>query len=159
MKWVYALAICCLASGCVNQRAEIAKYREILMADAPPEVPQLMPGEELTLLRALALANQDNENLMIRGEDFVQAMAEKDRAFGAFLPTISLNPSYTITHNPQAGATRTDANGVARPVGTSGGFKSAGRTLRRFELPVQGSSNLFNGFRDLATLKTAADCS
>jgi outer membrane protein len=153
--WVFAATLSCVVTGCVNQRAEISKYREILNADVPGPTPQLMPGEELTLYRALLLANQDNENLMIRGEDFVQAMAEKDRAFSAFLPTISMNPAYTITHNPNAGATVTGANGQARPVGTSGGFKSVGRTLRRFEVPVTGTGNLFRGFTDLATLEAS----
>src|SRR5436305_14521832 len=63
-----------LAGGCVNQRAEIAKYRLILDKDVSAPVPALMPNEELSLVRALLLANQDNENLMIRGEDFIQAM-------------------------------------------------------------------------------------
>lgn len=142
-------------SGCVNQRAEIAKYRDILNADVEGEVPELAHDEELTLVRALLLANQDNEQLMIRGEDFVQAMNDKDRAFSNFLPTITLAPSYTITHNPNAGATAVGSNGVARPVGTSGGFKTVGRTLRRFEVPVNGSGNLFRGFKDLATLEAA----
>jgi outer membrane protein TolC len=151
--WLVALALMFAAAGCVNQHREIAKYRSILNEGLPSNVPPLEPGEELTLDRALLLANQDNENLMIRGEDFIQAMNDKDRAFAQFLPTIGLAPSYTITHNPNAGQTSTSANGVARPVGTSGGFKSAGRTLRRFEVPVNGSGNLFHGFRDLEALE------
>ena len=92
---------------------------------------------------------------MIRGEDYVQALADKDRAFSNFLPTISLQPNYTITHNPQAGETQAGSNGVARPVGTSGGFKAVGRTLRRFEVPLTGSGNLFRGFRDVAQLRAS----
>jgi len=80
------LAVLCM-TGCVNQHAEIAKYRSILNADIEGEVPPLEPHEKLTMLRALLLANQDNENLMIRGEDFIQAMNDKDRAFSQFLPT------------------------------------------------------------------------
>jgi outer membrane protein TolC len=144
-----------VACGCVNQRLEVERYRRVLDEGAGGETPPLAPGEELTLLRALRLANQDNERLGIRGEDYVQAMAEKDRAFANFLPTISLQPNYTITHNPQAGETQTGANGVARPVGTSGGFKSVGRTLRRFEVPLTGSGNLFRGFRDVAQLRAS----
>jgi outer membrane protein len=140
-----------LLTGCVNQRAEIAKYRLILDKDVSAPVPALMPNEELSLVRALLLANQDNENLMIRGEDFVQAMSDKDRAFSNFLPTITLAPGYTIIDNSEVSTTST----VGRPSGTSGGFKTVGQTLRRFEAPVNGTMNLFRGFRDLAALDAA----
>ena len=153
LRWLAATALMFGAAGCVNQRAEIAKYRKFLNEGVPTNVPELTRGEELTLERAILLANQDNENLMIRGEDFIQAMNDKDRAFAQFLPTISLSPNYTITHNPNAGQTSTTSNGVARPVGTSGGFKAAGRTLRRFEVPAVGAGNLFHGFRDLQALE------
>jgi outer membrane protein TolC len=144
-----------VTSGCVNQRLEVERYRRILDDGAGGETAPLARGEELTLLRALRLANQDNERLAIRGEDYVQALADKDRAFSNFLPTISLQPNYTITHNPNAGAQQTGTDGVARPVGTSGGFKPVGRTLRRFEAPVTGSGNLFRGFRDVAQLRAS----
>jgi outer membrane protein len=141
------------AAGCaVDQRAEVAKYRSILDVDADGPVDRLDRDEPLTLMRALALANQDNERLAISGEDFVQAWAEKDRAFGAFLPTITLAPGYTITDNSAAS---NNANGLGRPVGTSGSFKAVGTTLRRFEAPVNGSVNLFRGFTDLASLEAA----
>jgi len=152
---VIAAVLLMLVGGCVNQKVEVDRYRRILDQDAGEPAPPLERGEELTLVRALRLANQDNERLAIRGEDYVQALADKDRAFSNFLPTISLQPNYTITHNPNAGATTTDANGVARPVGTSGGFKAVGRTLRRFEVPLVGSGNLFRGFRDVAQLRAS----
>ena len=152
--WLVALALALVAGGCVNQRKEIGHYREILDRGTGGPVPQLAPREELTLSRALLLANQDNENLMIRGEDYVQAMNDKDRAFAQFLPTISLQPNYTISHNPNAGQT-VQSGSTARPVGTSGGFKAVGRTLRRFEAPIVGTGNLFHGFRDLQSLEAA----
>jgi outer membrane protein len=152
---VVALVLFSSIAGCVDQKVEVGRYRRILDQDAGDPTPPLQRGEELTLLRALRLANQDNERLAIRGEDYVQSLVDKDRAFSNFLPTITLQPNYTITHNPNAGATQTDANGVARPVGTSGGFKAVGRTLRRFEVPVIGSGNLFRGFRDLAQLRAS----
>jgi len=138
--------------GCVDQRAEVNRYREVLDHDAP-FVEALKEGEPLLLSRALLLANQDNENLAIRGEDYVQAIAEKDRAFSTFLPTISLAPSYTIVDN--ADAPTTNADGTARAVGTSGGFKAVSNTLRRFEAPVNASMNLFRGFRDAASFEAA----
>lgn len=154
-RTLIAILLTVVASGCVNQRLEVDRYRRILDEGAGGHTDALERGEELTLLRALRLANQDNERLAIRGEDYIQAMADKDRAFSNFLPTISLQPNYTITHNPQAGETQTGSNGVARPVGTSGGFKAVGRTLRRFEVPLTGSGNLFRGFRDVAQLRAS----
>jgi outer membrane protein TolC len=153
--WLVGVALALAAGGCVNQRKEIAKYRAILDRGTGGPVPQLAPREELTLTRAVLLANQDNENLMIRGEDYVQAMNDKDRAFSQFLPTVSLQPNYTISHNPNAGQSSVTSTGTARPVGTSGGFKPVGRTLRRFEVPVMGSGNLFRGFRDVQALESA----
>lgn len=150
MGWVVT-ALLLVLGGCVNHRAEIAKYRDILDRDVSGPTAPLAPNEELTLVRALLLANQDNENLMISGEDFVQAWAQKDRAFAAFLPTITLAPSYTIVDNSQA-----DSNtATGRPVGTSGGFKPVAQTLRRFEAPVNGSGNLFHGFRDVQALESS----
>ena len=149
-------ALCALAAifliGCVNQRAEIAKYRNILNAEVTADVPPLERGEQLTMVHALLLANQDNENLMIRGEDFIQAMNDKDRAFSQFLPTISLQPNYTILDNSEAKST--SAGGTGQAIGTFGGFKPIGKTLRRFEAPVVASGNLFRGFRDVAALES-----
>lgn len=149
-------ALCAIAAilltGCVNQRAEIAKYRNILNADVTGEIPPLETGQRLTMLHALLLANQDNENLMIRGENFIQAMNDKDRAFAQFLPTISFGPNYTILDNSEAKSTA--AGGTSQAVGTFGGFKPIGKTLRRFEAPVVGAGNLFRGFRDVAALES-----
>lgn len=146
-------AFCAIVlTGCVNQRAEVAKYRNILNADITGEVPPLEPGEKLTMVRALLLANQDNENLMIRGEDFIQAMNDKDRAFSQFLPTISFQPNYTALDNSEA-KTKTASGGASQAVGTFGGFKPVNQTLRRFEAPVVASGNLFHGFRDVAALE------
>ena len=152
----FLCALCAFAavllSGCVDQQKEIAQYRQILNEDAPSATPALERGEELTLVRALFLANQDNERLAIRGEDYVQALNDKARAFANFLPTISLQPGYTIVDNAAAASA---ASAAGRPVGTSGGFKQVGKTLRRFEAPVVGTQNLFRGFRDLASLQAS----
>jgi outer membrane protein len=141
-----------LLTGCVDQRREIEQYRSILREDAGGVTPALDRGEELTLVRALLLANQDNERLAIRGEDYVQALNDKARVFSNFLPTITLQPGYTIVDNAAAASA---AVGTGRPVGTSGGFKQVGKTLRRFEAPVVGTQNLFRGFRDLASLEAS----
>ena len=46
--------------GCVNQRLEVDRYRRILDEGAGGHTDSLERGEELTLVRALRLANQDN---------------------------------------------------------------------------------------------------
>jgi outer membrane protein TolC len=117
-------------------------------------VEPLGPGEPLSLVRALLLANQDNEGLAVRGEDYVQALVNKKRAVAGFLPTIAFEPSYTVVDNADA-PPREDEGGSGRAVGTIGGFKVVGDTLRRFEAPVTGTINLFNGFRDKAALEAA----
>ncbi|HYE18887.1 MAG TPA: TolC family protein [Tepidisphaeraceae bacterium] len=152
-----ACALALVAGGCaVDQKAEVAKYRSILDADSGGPVERPAAGEPLTLVHALRLANQDNERLAIAGEDFVQAWAEKDRAFAGFLPTLSFGPSYNVVDASDAPRqTTTDSNGQARPVGASGGFKQVGQTLRRFEAPVNLSANLFRGFGDLASFEAA----
>jgi hypothetical protein len=53
LKWVAAAMLVVVAPGCVNQRKEIAKYRDLLSSPAERNVPQLEAGEELTLARAL----------------------------------------------------------------------------------------------------------
>src|SRR6266436_971492 len=81
------------AGGChLDQQTEISRYRKILDADTPPI--DFTPGEPLSLEQALALANQHNERLALRGEDYLQALIAKDRAFASFMPTISLAPTY-----------------------------------------------------------------
>ncbi|HSI33155.1 MAG: TolC family protein [Phycisphaerae bacterium] len=155
-----ALAVACalaMLAGCaVDQKAEVAKYRSILDIDSGGPVERPAAGEPLTLVHALRLANQDNERLAIAGEDFVQAWAEKDRAFASFLPTISVGPNYNVVDNSDAPRqTVTDTSGQARPVGASGGYKQVGSTLRRFEAPVNASANLFRGFGDLASFEAA----
>lgn len=91
-------AILLLSSGCVDQRKDIALYRDELDRMVPPATRPAgvgaESGEVVTLHEAMALANRDNERLGLVGEDYVQALLEKDRAFATFLPTISLVPGW-----------------------------------------------------------------
>ncbi|CAN5619552.1 TolC family outer membrane protein [soil metagenome] len=132
--------------GCaVNQAKEAATYRRVIEQGVHgANVKPLQPGEALTLRRAMLLTNQNNENLNLSGEDYLQALIDKDRAFAGFLPTISLAPTYTL-----------------RDRGTSNGNTSSGGTSsnsRRSitDVPVTGQANLFNGFRDIASVRRSA---
>src|SRR4029453_10159915 len=87
------LLLVALLSGCaVDQAKEIAKYRAVL--DTDDRAVAYTPGEPLTLEMAVLLANQHNERLGLRGEQYLQALIDKDRAVANFLPTISLAPTY-----------------------------------------------------------------
>jgi outer membrane protein TolC len=131
-------------AGCaVDQAAEVALYRQVLDA-AVPRVPDYEPGEALALPRALALANQNNEQLAVRGEDYVQALIQQSRIADSFLPTIAFAPNYTIAERPTG----------SLALSTSG-FRRAGSTVQRFEAPVTGDVNVFRGFGDVASLHAA----
>src|SRR5947209_6604904 len=91
------------ALGCIDQRKEVALYRKVLDGPHKPQVPDFTHGQPLTLEAALILANQNQEQLAINGEDYVQAIIAKDRAYAAFLPTISLAPTYSWSNKPTVG--------------------------------------------------------
>src|SRR5690606_32792989 len=91
----------------------------------------------LTLVRALQLANANNEQLSISGEDYLQALIDKDRAAAAFFPTISLSPTYFFQDKVSGGSNGTNARN------------------ERFDAPVAGNWNAFNGFRDVANRRRA----
>ena len=142
--------LCVLAAGCaVDQRKEVARYRRVLDGTGRAERIVYAPGETLTLDKALRLANQDNERIAMAGEDYLQALIDKDRAASAFLPTVSFEPNYTITDRPAS------QGGSGGAVGTIGGFRVGGDTLRRFEAPVRARANVFNGFGDVARSRRA----
>ena len=143
------LSLLFLLAGCaVDQKKEIGKYRRVLDTGAAGALAvDYQPGETLTLERAMLLANRDNERLAIAGENYLQALIEKDRSAASFFPTVGLEPSYTIANRAGRGA--------ANSVGTIGGFRPVGGTLRRFEAPVVSRVNLFNGFGDVAHLRGA----
>jgi outer membrane protein TolC len=82
-----------LAGCAVDQKAEVATYRKVLDADAP--APKAYDAAApLSLPEALTLARVHNEHLAIRGEDYLQALIDKDRAAANFLPTVSFAPTY-----------------------------------------------------------------
>ncbi len=96
MGW--ALAAC---SGCVDQQKEVQVYRDVL-GDPAATRPASAPAEEpLSLRQALRMANRHNEQLSLSGEDYLQALIDKDRAFAGFLPTVNLSPSYLVLDRPE----------------------------------------------------------
>lgn len=133
-----------LLAGCVDQAHEVSLYRSVLDDHLPKPKP-LQPGETLTLERAFALANADNEQLASQGENYLQTLIAKNRAFSAFLPTVSLQPNFTAEQAPRGngaaaspGAPATSAAAVAA---SQGGYVQDGNVLRRLEVPAVGQMN------------------
>jgi outer membrane protein TolC len=92
---VAAVLATALAAGCtVDNAKEMATWRGKLDSPLPPAA-ALAPGQVLTLQQALAMANASNERLALSGENYLQALIDKDRAVAALLPSITLAPSYT----------------------------------------------------------------
>ena len=160
--WISATVPClCVAAallaGCVvDQGKEVQTYRDVLDGNRP-RPRRLELGEALTLERALALANADNEQLASQGETYLQALIAKNRAFSAFLPTVSFQPNFTVEQAPRGNATPATpgapATSAATVAATEGGFVQDGSILRRFEAPVVGGMNF--SFRNVPLYKAA----
>src|SRR5690606_20737704 len=87
-------------------------------------------GHPLPLRDAMLLANAHNEQLAIEGENFLQALINKQRAVAAFLPTVDMAYSYSFR----------DRAGLSGRVDQS-------------TLSAGGSLTLFDGFGNVATLR------
>ena len=149
--------VACLLTGCVvDQKSEIQKYRDVLDDHRDKPLP-LKPGEVLSLRRALALANQDNEQLASQGENYLQALIAKNRALGAFLPSVSFQPNFVVEQAPKGNAAPTAAGAppetAADEAASQGGYVHSGGTLHRFEAPVVG--NMDFSYRNVPLAKAA----
>ena len=78
-------------------------YRAMLDGPHSRNTPRYATGEPLTLQRALAVADADNEAIASSGENYIQALADKLRDAGTFLPTISVAPTYSLSHGGEGG--------------------------------------------------------
>lgn len=159
----FALVAGAICAGCaVDQKAEIAKYRAILDGLGSPPV-AYSPGGPLDLLTAMRLANLHNEELAIEGENYVQALIDKQRAAAAFQPTISLIPSYSLADestdrgNARTGGDTDDGdpsdNDPSRPGRGSANATGDGR----LDVPLNARMNVFNGLRDLSNYRRFGD--
>jgi outer membrane protein len=126
-----AAIVLCTAGCAIDQKHEVGIYRQVIDQNKPAGV-HIDPGQVITLTDALKLANQNEEKLSLQGEIYLQALIAKDTAFAAFLPTVSLGPSYTLS-----------------------GSTNGGGTAHQAGVPVVAQINVFNGFRDFYALKAA----
>jgi outer membrane protein len=156
---IAATAFLALGGGCgVDEKKEVAVYRSLLDTNAASL--SFAPGDPLPLDTALLLANQHNERIAISGENYLQALIDKDRAAANFIPNVSLIPSYSFAddgddrRNGQSGEDIGDPSDPDDNSGSGGGRNnSTGDT--NFDVPVNLRMNLFNGFRDLANSRRA----
>jgi outer membrane protein TolC len=145
---IVVIALGIAAVGCtVNQDQEVAQYRAVL--DGQNKAPQvnIKTGDPLSLEAAILLANRNSEQLAISGEDYLQALIEKERAFSNFLPTVNFQPALNWTN--------------AHHIGTSGGTVVGGSGFAtslhqaNFDVPLAARYNLFNSFADVANFRKA----
>jgi outer membrane protein TolC len=149
------LVLSALLTGCVDWSGDVARYRKLLDGPRAQPPPAFDCGENLPLMRALALADADNEAIASRGEQWITALAQKMRAAGTFLPTLSVNPSDFITHSNGTAVITPNANGgVAETIVGAGTSNSASVPL---DASVTGSlanvSNLAAAGRTAEELK------
>src|SRR5690606_37036922 len=118
--------------------------------------------------------NQNREALAAQGEDYLQALLNKNRAVAAFLPTVTLQPTFTLSDRPRQQRTTTSrpslgsalglpsaggntgGSSVSR-AGSTAGFRTEGHHMYRTEVPVVGEITLFNGFGDIATYRASKE--
>lgn len=131
-------------SGCsVNQARDVQVYRKVL--DAGPRCVALSPfhsKDPLTLRQAMGLASAHNEQLAVAGENYLQVLIDKDRAFAAFLPSISLAPAFMHQDKVALGA----GNSIIATLVPD----------HTTDVSVSGNFNL-HPFRDLPALQAAGD--
>ena len=88
-RWRWALVLALMISGCaVKQDKDVRIYRDVLDSGKSGPAVSFHPEDPLTLKAALGLANAQNEQLSMSGENYLQALIDKDRALAAFLPAI-----------------------------------------------------------------------
>jgi len=116
-----------LFTGCSFDK-DVSRYRAVLDGKHPATLPAYSVDEPLPLVRALQIANADNEAIGISGENYIQSLAQKMKDAGNFLPTLSLAPSYSLAKGGSGagftiGGTTTGGTGTG---GTSGTTSSGG---------------------------------
>ena len=139
---ILTLLACAMLGGCaVDQKKEIATYRKVLDGKTPPQF-VYHAGEPLTLEAALLLTNRNDEQLASSGEDYLQALIDKERQFSAFLPQISISSAGFEYYRNGFGGNGVGASGTAIRQGTS-------------SVPVVASENVFDGFQSVSNYRRA----
>jgi outer membrane protein TolC len=123
-----------LAACATDQQADVDKWRSVVSLGDPPA---WTPGTPLSLATAVRLANEQNEQIAIAGEDFVQALAERARISAGFLPQADLEPTQILRERTNSGIPFLDSSSL-------------------LDVPLHAEWTLFEGFRNV-NRATAAD--
>ena len=142
-KLAGALVLVFITNGCaVNQERDVRIYRDVLDAGKSETLAGFHPENPLTLLDALRLANARNEQLAMAGENYLQTLIDKDRAFAAFLPKISFAPTFLFQGKTAYAATNP--------------LISQFEPEYAVDMPVTGNLDL-HPFRDVPALQAAGN--
>jgi outer membrane protein TolC len=83
----------------VDEAAEVATYRDVLDHGLAEQARAPAPAGPLTVVDTMLLVNARYEPLALGGEDYLQSLIDIRRAAAAFLPVVSLSPSYRWEEN------------------------------------------------------------
>lgn len=98
-------------SGCAtDQRGDVDRYRAIADPPTMPEVSE--PDAPVSLVEAMRRTAAFNEQLASRGEDYVQALADRQRAVASLLPTLDVFADVALRENTGSGSIVQSALGV-----------------------------------------------
>lgn len=130
--WFAAFLACVLAlTACVtDQEKDVSLYKDAL---ALGEVPEFHDGDPLSLQKAVLLTNAISEELAIEGENYLQAIIDRERSVAAFLPTLDLVPSFIFRDS-----TSTTAPGLSDRSVT--------------DVPLSAGITVFDGMRNVNRL-------
>jgi outer membrane protein TolC len=107
-------------------------------------MPAYQPDAPLPLVRALQIANADDEAIGISGENYIQALAQKMKDAGNFLPTLGVTPAYSL-----AKGNSTEGFTVGNTTTVIGG--GGGGLTHDFSVPV--GTSLTGSLTNVSTLQ------
>lgn len=127
---ILCLLLSCMIGGCaVDQDKEVERYRQVVDLE-PAEYDH---AHAVSLREALLLANENNENLAIEGEEYLRTIIQRRRSAASFMPTVDVLGTYRF---------RDDVQGASSSSSSSSNEES-------FDVSGDISWDLFRGFRNI----------
>lgn len=151
-----SLAAMMIGVGCVDHSTDVARYRALLDKEQPTSRPVAIAADvPLSLVDALRIANADNETIASSGESYIQALADKSRAASAFMPTLTLGPSYSLTRSRSSSSSSGVIVGDGSGTGGSVQIQDSDsdRTRHQLSAPLQARVN--GSLSDLSSFDAA----
>jgi outer membrane protein TolC len=145
-------SILLLASGCRFDK-DVPRYRAVLDGPHPATMPAYLADQPLPLLRALQLANADDEAIGISGENYIQALAQKMRDAGNFLPTLSLAPVYDLSKGGSGSGVSFASGGSSASTGGIVLTSTPGAITHDFSVPL--GTSLTGSLSNVSTYQSA----